>query len=462
VSWALDARDLGPESRNDHFHADDGLPTGVYRVKPADYAKSGFDRGHLCPSADRTRSPDDNALTFLMTNMHPQVPELNRGDWKKLEEHERALAKQGHEVFVVAGGVFGASPRTIGHGVAVPDAEYKILVVLAKGQGAADVNEQTPVIAVVMPNDASVKEHRWTDYVVTVDEIERQTGYDFLPAVPERIQAVIEAKRADVRLSMTRADDREPDAGDERGDLDAARDQVSQAGAQPLSDEVSGQDGDRQDARGDGVFAVEESGRSIRHDAPGVHRDGARRARRDVGGAGETRGHEYRRGQHARPAGRRREPADHERGRGDQRARRRPGDEVQRLGETEPGEADHHPRDGDGRQVRQQEPAHQAAGQSARDERDAHPPADVAAEEKQPMRVAQQERGRRRDERGLGADDERQTEHQHDPAAHPGEGGQRTCGESQHDQREHHGDHLPRREKWGRAGDTANRLFRAK
>ena len=196
VSWALDARDLGPESRNDHFHADDALPTGVYRVKPADYAKTGFDRGHLCPSADRTRTPEENALTFLMSNMHPQAPELNRGDWKKLEEHERTLAKQGHEVFVVAGGVFGASPRTIGHGVAVPDAEYKILVVLDKGQGAADVTEQTSVIAVVMPNDASVKDHRWTDYVVTVDEVERQTGYDFLPRVPEAIQQVIEARRA--------------------------------------------------------------------------------------------------------------------------------------------------------------------------------------------------------------------------------------------------------------------------
>jgi DNA/RNA endonuclease G (NUC1) len=51
---------------------------------PKDYARSGFDRGHLRPSADRTRSVDDNSQTFLMTDMHPQRLELNQVRWGKL------------------------------------------------------------------------------------------------------------------------------------------------------------------------------------------------------------------------------------------------------------------------------------------------------------------------------------------------------------------------------------------
>ena len=137
-----------------------------------------------------------NSVTFLMTNMVPQLHELNAGPWEKLEEHERQLAEAPNaEVYIVAGGIFDPDPPKIGHGVAVPKATWKIIVPLQVGQTANDVTDSTDVIAVIMPNEPGVGQHQWVDYVTSVDEIEKQTGYDFLQRVPDEVEQVIEARR---------------------------------------------------------------------------------------------------------------------------------------------------------------------------------------------------------------------------------------------------------------------------
>ena len=200
VAWHLDRRDLGRAPRSPGFKPDDALPQGFYVVKDHDYTGSGYDRGHLCPSADRTASPALNATTFVMTNVHPQLHELNAGPWEKLEEHERELAKRGRDLYIVAGGVFDREPKRIGrdpdpaHRVAVPKASYKIIVVLEPGQGAESVRPDTEVIAVVMPNTPEVKDHAWSEYAVTIRDVERTTGYDFLGRVPQGVQDVVETR----------------------------------------------------------------------------------------------------------------------------------------------------------------------------------------------------------------------------------------------------------------------------
>lgn len=78
VSWHLDEAWMGSASRQDDFREDTSLPAGWYQVSETDYQYSGFDRGHMCPSADRTLSVDDNSNTFFMTNMMPQAPNNNR------------------------------------------------------------------------------------------------------------------------------------------------------------------------------------------------------------------------------------------------------------------------------------------------------------------------------------------------------------------------------------------------
>jgi endonuclease G len=134
-----------------------------------------------------------------MTNMHPQRPELNRVRWKNLEDYERKLANEDKELYVTAGGIFEANPPTIGHGVAVPKADYKIVVVLDAGQGVESVTPNTEVIAVIMPNEPSVKQKKWTEYLTTVDEVEKQSGYTFLSNVPANVRKVIEARVASIQ-----------------------------------------------------------------------------------------------------------------------------------------------------------------------------------------------------------------------------------------------------------------------
>ena len=195
VSWALDRSFLGHVRRKNDFRPDPLLPANFYHVIPQDYHDSNYDRGHLCPSADRQDSPTDNSLTFLMTNIQPQLHELNEGPWEKLEEYERELARRHDaELFIVAGGIFDSRYQSIGHGVAIPKANFKLIVALRQGQQASDVKSDTKVIAVVMPNEAGVGSHLWTDYLTSVDAIEKATGYDFLSNVPKAIQSVIEAK----------------------------------------------------------------------------------------------------------------------------------------------------------------------------------------------------------------------------------------------------------------------------
>lgn len=194
VAWRLDRSYFGSARRSDDFRADLSLPARFYRVNESDYLHSGYDRGHLCPSGDRTASRSDNSSTFLFTNMLPQLHELNAGPWERFEDYARQRARAGQILYAVAGGVFGAPYPTIGHGVAVPAYDFKILVLLDEGQGPQDVSSATEVLAVMMPNQRGVAERDWSNYVTSVDAIERATGYDFLSAISEPVQGIIEAR----------------------------------------------------------------------------------------------------------------------------------------------------------------------------------------------------------------------------------------------------------------------------
>jgi endonuclease G len=196
ASFRLVASDFGDTPRRKgEFLEDPQLPAGVLRVTHRDYARSGFDRGHLVRSADRTASRTDNDATFFMTNVVPQRHGLNEGAWLRFEEHCTKLARSGRQVFVVTGPIFDdpKGGRTIGPGVRVPDALFKIAVVLEPGQGHADVRASTTVLAVAMPNVDSAAP-RWEAYRTTIDAVEAKTGYDFLDAVAPEVQAVVEAR----------------------------------------------------------------------------------------------------------------------------------------------------------------------------------------------------------------------------------------------------------------------------
>ncbi|RYZ19203.1 MAG: DNA/RNA non-specific endonuclease, partial [Chitinophagaceae bacterium] len=201
VSWHLDPSWLGSTARQDNFSADATLPSGWYRVGSTSYSGSGFDRGHNCPSADRTYSVADNSATFLMTNMIPQAPTNNQQTWANLENYARTLVNQGNEVYIIMGsyGTGGTgsngTANTIDAGrITVPNRIWKVLVVLPQGTGdLARITTATRVIAVNTPNTNSISTS-WGTYRTTVDAIESATGYNLLSNVSSTIQSTIESR----------------------------------------------------------------------------------------------------------------------------------------------------------------------------------------------------------------------------------------------------------------------------
>ena len=194
VSWHLDSSDLGSASRCDCFQPDTTLPSGWYRVVSSDYTGSGYDRGHMTPSGDRTASAAHNQATFIMDNIIPQAPDNNQGPWAALENYCRSLVSAGNELYIISGG--DNSLGTIAGGkVRVPAYTWKVIVVLPVGSNdVSRITTSTRVIAVDMPNQQGIRSVNWKSYRTSVDQIESWTGYNFLSNVSTSIQSVIEAR----------------------------------------------------------------------------------------------------------------------------------------------------------------------------------------------------------------------------------------------------------------------------
>ena len=171
AGWTLPPEEtIGCNPREDAFVADQSLPKGA-RAEPGDYAKSGYDKGHMVPDADLSWSKITSLESFLMSNMSPQFPNLNRGAWKILEAQTRAWAwSRKHPLTIYSGNIYklGVS-KTIGENkVVVPDALYKIIIDNVTGETLAfhfpNIEKQSTDIA---------------SHLTTVAELERMTGIIF-------------------------------------------------------------------------------------------------------------------------------------------------------------------------------------------------------------------------------------------------------------------------------------------
>ena len=160
VSWHIKITDLGTVTRQDDFRADSSLTQSWFHVDETSYLNSGFDRGHNCPSADRTSTILANSSTFLMTNMIPQAPNLNQQTWAMLEDSIRQLVYNGNEVFIIMGsygkggtGNNGSATAIANGRITVPAYVWKVIVVIPAGnQDLSRVSASTRVIAVNTPN----------------------------------------------------------------------------------------------------------------------------------------------------------------------------------------------------------------------------------------------------------------------------------------------------------------------
>ncbi len=152
-----------------------------------DYTKSGYDRGHMVPAADMKWSKQAMKESFYMSNICPQNPNLNRGDWNDLEEKSRQWAKKYGAVYIACGPIYDTKrPKRIGNNkVAVPHAFYKVILINDKKNPQA--------IGFIFPNSAGHKPLK--KYIVTVDSVEKRTNIDFFPALPDEVENRIEAER---------------------------------------------------------------------------------------------------------------------------------------------------------------------------------------------------------------------------------------------------------------------------
>ena len=184
VAWHLTAdRTEGPAKRSGvDFQADMDVPAP--RAEDSDYYGSGYDRGHMCPAADNKYSERAMEESFLFTNMCPQNGNLNRGDWNEMEQACRRWAKSYGGVYIVCGPIlYKGKHKTIGKNkVVVPEAFFK--VVLRTG-------DNPKAIGFIYKNAEGNRPKG--DYVNTVDEVERITGIDFFPSLPDDVETKVEA-----------------------------------------------------------------------------------------------------------------------------------------------------------------------------------------------------------------------------------------------------------------------------
>lgn len=184
VAWHLTAeRTEGSAKRSGvDFAEDTEVPEP--RATDWDYYNSGYDRGHMCPAADNKWSKKAMEESFLFTNMCPQNGNLNRGDWNEMEMACRKWAKKYGDLYIVCGPIlYKGKHKTIGKNkVVVPEAFFK--VVLRTGDNPQAIGFIYKNTSGNRPKDS---------YVNTVDEVERITGIDFFPSLPDDVEKNVEA-----------------------------------------------------------------------------------------------------------------------------------------------------------------------------------------------------------------------------------------------------------------------------
>ena len=188
VAWHLTAEHAdGLLKRHNSFREDEDVRRP--RATLEDYKGSGWSRGHMCPAGDNKWDELAMEESFLLTNVCPQNQSLNSGVWNRIEMDCRQWARKYGEVFIVCGPVLlKREHETIGKNrVVVPEAFFKVVLCM---------KDKPKAIGFVIRNNEGKKKRDM--FVNSVDEVERITGYDFFPALPDEVENVIEAK-ADIK-----------------------------------------------------------------------------------------------------------------------------------------------------------------------------------------------------------------------------------------------------------------------
>lgn len=184
VAWHLTAEHTkGSHNRKGiDFMEDEDVPTP--HADDWDYYNSRYDRGHMCPAGDNKWDSEAMRQSFLFTNICPQAPGLNRGDWNEMENACRSWARENGDIYIVCGPIlYKGRHKTIGkHKVVVPEAFFKAVLCM-RGTPKA--------IGFIYKNGDGNRPKG--DYVNSVDEVERITGFDFFQSLPDDVEKAVEA-----------------------------------------------------------------------------------------------------------------------------------------------------------------------------------------------------------------------------------------------------------------------------
>lgn len=165
------------------YREDTDLPSEI-RATLDDYASSGYDRGHMCPGGDCNWDDEGRDETFLLSNMCPQNPNLNRGDWKEIEFAYRKWAKQYGSIYIVCGPIFFKSQKheKIGpHQIPVPEAFFKVILCVESSNPKG--------IGFICRNTDGNRKKDF--YVNSIRQVERVTGYRFFPELNDSIKSLV-------------------------------------------------------------------------------------------------------------------------------------------------------------------------------------------------------------------------------------------------------------------------------
>ena len=167
----------GTAKRKDDFRPDSAIPK-QHQSQLSDYAGFPFDRGHLSPGADNNQNDQMMSESFFLSNMVPQVPNHNRGIWKQLETAVRGWVKEGKDIYVVSGTIYAPGYQTIGaNRVGIPTHMWKVVVDRKGAKAIAFIFPNQPLPVADLPK-----------FATTIAEVERATGINFHPQLPEQLK----------------------------------------------------------------------------------------------------------------------------------------------------------------------------------------------------------------------------------------------------------------------------------
>lgn len=184
VAWNLSGEHTdGPYGRLGNFHEDEDVPQP--RATLDDYRGSGWSRGHMCPAGDNKWDGGAMFDTFSLVNVCPQNANLNSGLWNSIEMDCRRWARNFGDIYIVCGPIYmNREHEVIGSNkVIVPEAFFKVILCL---------NGNPKAIGFIVRNTDGTKKRDL--YYNSIDQVERITGIDFFPALPDDIENVVEAE----------------------------------------------------------------------------------------------------------------------------------------------------------------------------------------------------------------------------------------------------------------------------